>query len=117
FDHLQRRHATAHDAGLRAEVVLARDAHVVGRLRVGVHGTALDAIDEGVDLFLVEDFPTHTYCSLPALMTTVPASASRRVVARISRCASSTSERRTGPRASMSSLSISAARLDMFFRK
>src|SRR5690606_27235602 len=55
----------------------------------------------------------HTKASCLAASWMVPASAMRRTSARISFCAASTSARRTGPRASMSSSRICAARWDM----
>src|SRR5690606_30660452 len=56
----------------------------------------------------------HTSSSAPGpLRLITPSSARRRTMARISFCAASTSDRRTGPRASMSSSRISAARWDM----
>src|SRR6185437_3747910 len=55
----------------------------------------------------------HSIASALPPMVTVPSSAMRLTMARISPCATSTSDRRTGPRASMSSSRISAARWDM----
>src|SRR5690606_33720551 len=56
---------------------------------------------------------THTNASALAASWMVPSSAILRTVARISFWAASTSANRTGPRASMSSSRISAARCDM----
>src|SRR6185369_16785838 len=55
----------------------------------------------------------HTNVSAFADSWISPLSAILRTIARISFCAASTSARRTGPRASMSSTRISAARCDM----
>src|SRR5690606_13561917 len=60
------------------------------------------------------DDGAHTSSSPPPLLRLItPSSARRRTMAMISFCAASTSARRTGPRASMSSSRISAARWDM----
>ncbi len=52
-DHLERRHAAAHDAHLAQEIVRARLAR--GRVGLGAHRAAIHAVDQRVDLVLVED--------------------------------------------------------------
>ena len=54
-DHLERRHAAAHDAHLAAEVVLTRFARSAARGSV-LTAPCVDAVDQRVDLVLVENF-------------------------------------------------------------
>src|SRR6266403_1305962 len=72
----------------------------------------------GVQRALLAPARVQMKASSPPLAPTWiwPSSASRRTTLRISRCSASTSEMRTGPLASRSSRSVSAARPDMFLK-
>src|ERR1700733_1573297 len=60
IDHLERRHAAAHQSHLRRDIVLA---HFAGnpRRRRGRHCAIIHTLEQGVDFILVEDFGTHSY--------------------------------------------------------
>src|SRR5262249_15538743 len=95
-------------------VDLLRAAQRVGRARVD--GWNTPAIDIAGLLFLDDPRAHQTTSSPPAASVIVPSPASRNATARISFCAASTSESRTGPFAAMSSRRISTARFDMFLK-
>src|SRR5581483_5514312 len=80
--------------------------------RIGLDRVRLAGLEDAREIAIGR----HTNCSPWPAMTTRPSSSSLRQSLSRFCCAFSTSLRRTGPRESMSSLSISAARDDMFLK-
>src|SRR5262249_52904474 len=80
-DHFERGHAPTHNAHLVLEVVLTHLARA--RRGLGVDGAAVDPVDEGVDLILVENFfgahcitklvkyTASTFSGLPPALVTI----------------------------------------------